>query len=49
VGGISPRSMFVAPDLETKNGLIPLRLLEVKNIEGDFVALRYAVVKEKAV
>jgi 2,5-diamino-6-(ribosylamino)-4(3H)-pyrimidinone 5'-phosphate reductase len=47
-GGVSPRSMFVAPDLETKSGLIPLHLLEVKNIKGDFVALRYAVVKEEA-
>ncbi|MFN2285443.1 MAG: RibD family protein [Anaerolineae bacterium] len=46
-GGVSPRSLFVAPDLEAKSGLIPLRLLEVKNIEGDFVALRYAVVKEE--
>jgi 2,5-diamino-6-(ribosylamino)-4(3H)-pyrimidinone 5'-phosphate reductase len=46
VGGVSPRSMFVAPDLEAKSGLIPLRLLEVKNIEGDFVVLRYAIVKE---
>jgi 2,5-diamino-6-(ribosylamino)-4(3H)-pyrimidinone 5'-phosphate reductase len=48
VGGVSPRSMFVAPDLEAKSGLIPLRLLEVKNIEGDFVVLRYAVIKEAA-
>lgn len=46
VGGVSPRSLFVAPDLEAKSGLIPLRLLEVKNIEGDFVVLRYAVIKE---
>ena len=46
VGGTSPRSMFVAPDLETKDGIIPLRLLEAKNIEGNFVALRYAVVKK---
>ena len=49
VGGMSPRSMFVAPDLETKEGIIPLRLLEVKNIEGDFVWLKYAVVEEAAV
>jgi len=49
VGGVSPRSLFVAPDLEAKSGLIPLRLLEVKNIEGDFVALRYAVGKEETV
>ena len=48
VGGVSPRSLFVAPDLEAKDGIIPLRLLEMKNIEGDFVALRYAVVKETA-
>ncbi|MBN2393709.1 MAG: RibD family protein [Anaerolineae bacterium] len=47
VGGVSPRSMFVAPDLEAKSGLIPLRLLEVKNIGDDFVTLRYAVIKEE--
>ncbi|MFN2109942.1 MAG: RibD family protein [Anaerolineae bacterium] len=47
VGGVSPRSLFVAPDLKAKSGLIPLRLLKVKNIEGDFVALRYAIVKEE--
>ena len=45
-GGRSPRSIFVAPDLDEKSGLIPLRLLEVKNVEGDFVWLRYAVIKE---
>ncbi|OQA13894.1 MAG: 5-amino-6-(5-phosphoribosylamino)uracil reductase [Chloroflexi bacterium ADurb.Bin360] len=45
VGGISPRSTFVAPDLSSQEGAIPLRLLEVSNIEGDIIWLRYAVSK----
>ncbi len=45
-GGTSPRSTFVAPDLDSRDGVIPLRLLEVKNVEGDVVWLRYAVRKE---
>ena len=45
VGGASPRSTFVAPDLSSQEGVIPLRLLEVSNIEGDVIWLRYAVRK----
>ena len=43
IGGTSPRSFFVAPDLESDDGVIGLRLLDVENVEGDFVWLRYAV------
>ncbi|MBN1921099.1 MAG: dihydrofolate reductase family protein, partial [Anaerolineae bacterium] len=43
VGGASPRSTFFAPDLQSRDGVIPLQLLEVRTIEGDFIWLRYAV------
>ncbi len=43
VGGRSPRSLYVAPDLTSENGLIPLSLLHVENVEGEVVWLRYAV------
>ena len=45
IGGISPASFFVAPDLESDAGVISLKLQHVENIEGDFVWLRYAVCK----
>jgi len=44
VGGTSPRSMFVAPDLASPDGVIPLRLIAVEQMRGDIVWLRYEVV-----
>jgi 2,5-diamino-6-(ribosylamino)-4(3H)-pyrimidinone 5'-phosphate reductase len=41
VGGRSPRSLFVAPDLEDEQSVIPLRLLRVEKLEGDVVWLHY--------
>lgn len=43
VGGTSPRSFYVAPDLESKEGTIPLRLLHVEVLEENFVWLKYAI------
>lgn len=43
VGGRSPRSFFVAPDLTSDAGLIPLRLRNVEVVEKDFVWLTYDV------
>jgi 2,5-diamino-6-(ribosylamino)-4(3H)-pyrimidinone 5'-phosphate reductase len=45
VGGTSPRSCFVAPDLPSADGILPLRLTKVDNVEGDFVWLNYDVVR----
>lgn len=45
VGGTSPRSFYVAPDLTSEEKIIPLRLTHVENVEGDFVWLRYEVVQ----
>jgi 2,5-diamino-6-(ribosylamino)-4(3H)-pyrimidinone 5'-phosphate reductase len=41
VGGTTPRSMFSAPDLDTLEGVIPLRLTHVEQMRGDVVWLRY--------
>jgi 2,5-diamino-6-(ribosylamino)-4(3H)-pyrimidinone 5'-phosphate reductase len=45
VGGTTPRSIFVASDLTSAAGVIPLRLIHVENVKGDTVWLRYEVLK----
>ena len=45
IGGMSPRSFYVAPDLASVETVIPLRLTHVEKVEGDFVWLRYTVEK----
>ena len=44
-GGTTPRSMFVAPDLTSPEGVIPLKLTHVETVKNDAVWLRYEVVK----
>ena len=43
VGGISPGSVFRAPDLEGPAGVIPLRLAHLERLRGDTIWLRYEV------
>ncbi|MBN2503126.1 MAG: RibD family protein [Anaerolineales bacterium] len=45
VGGSSPRSLFVAPDLTSAEGVIPLQLTHVEEFKGGFVWLRYTIDK----
>lgn len=45
VGGTTPRSLFVAPDLTTPDGAIPLRLVDVQRLRGDTVWLRYEIAR----
>ena len=45
VGGTSPKSMFRAPDLQSPDGVIPLRLSHLERLENDSVWLVYEVVK----
>ncbi len=45
VGGMSPKTMFVAPDLETEEGVIPLVLIAIEKIRDRYVWLRYKVQK----
>jgi 2,5-diamino-6-(ribosylamino)-4(3H)-pyrimidinone 5'-phosphate reductase len=43
IGGRSPRSFYVAPDLTSLVGTSSLRLTHMENVEGDYVWLRYTV------
>lgn len=43
VGGVSPSSIFRAPDLPSAAEVIPLRLAHMERLEGDVVWLRYEV------
>ena len=45
VGGTSPRSIFVAPDLTAPDGVIPLRLTQVEEVRDGVVWLRYEVAR----
>jgi 2,5-diamino-6-(ribosylamino)-4(3H)-pyrimidinone 5'-phosphate reductase len=45
VGGETPKTMYVAPDLETEEGVIGLRLSHVETIRDRYVWLRYKVQK----
>ncbi len=44
IGGMSPRSMFVAPDLAAPDGVIHARLSHVEQIGNGSVWLRYEIV-----
>ena len=43
VGGLTPRSMFRAEDLDSAEGVVQLELMEVERVGTDSVWLRYAV------
>jgi 2,5-diamino-6-(ribosylamino)-4(3H)-pyrimidinone 5'-phosphate reductase len=45
VGGTTPRSIFVAPDLTSAEGVIPLKLIHMEAVRGDIIWLRYEVVR----
>ncbi len=46
VGGTSPKTMFVAPDLESEAGVIPMTLTHMEKIQDCYVWLRYRVQKK---
>lgn len=43
VGGLSPRSLFRAPDLQSAEGVLSLRLQSVERVGADILWLRYHV------
>ncbi len=43
VGGVTPKTMYVAPDLETEEGVVGLNLAYVETIRDCYVWLRYKV------
>jgi 2,5-diamino-6-(ribosylamino)-4(3H)-pyrimidinone 5'-phosphate reductase len=46
VGGTSPRSVFIAPDLDSAEGVLDLHLVHVEALRGDSVWLRYEILRE---
>ncbi|MGD8815424.1 MAG: RibD family protein [Anaerolineales bacterium] len=47
VGGSSPRSMFVAPDLQSNEGVIPLRLKDFQRLSEDVIWLNFDVINDE--
>ena len=45
VGGTSPKSMFRGADLESVDGVIPLRLTHLERLDNDCIWVVYEVVK----
>jgi 2,5-diamino-6-(ribosylamino)-4(3H)-pyrimidinone 5'-phosphate reductase len=45
VGGTTPRSLFRAPDLTSKEGVIDLKLSHVEKLKNDIIWLRYEVIR----
>ena len=45
IGGQSPRSIFVAPDLSLEDGTIPLKLLHVEEFPDGYIWRRYELDK----
>jgi 2,5-diamino-6-(ribosylamino)-4(3H)-pyrimidinone 5'-phosphate reductase len=46
VGGVSPKSFFRAPDLESADGVVNLRLAKVNVVEKELVWMHYEVTRE---
>ncbi|MEW5719093.1 MAG: RibD family protein [Chloroflexota bacterium] len=45
VGGMTPRSIFTAPDLASADGVVPLKLTHVEKLNDDVVWIRYQIAK----
>ncbi len=43
VGGTSPMTMFVAPDLTSEEGVIPLTLMQIEKVKDRYLWVRYRV------
>jgi 2,5-diamino-6-(ribosylamino)-4(3H)-pyrimidinone 5'-phosphate reductase len=44
-GGITPNSFYLAEDMDSPQGIVPLKLVQLERLEGDVIWLRYEVVK----
>ena len=45
VGGISPDSIYSAPDLISKEGVIDLKLLKMEKLKSETILLHYRIMK----
>lgn len=48
MGGTSPRSFFRAPDLDSSEDVISLKLTHIERLKGGYVWLRYDVIRSKS-
>ena len=48
-GGVSPRSLFVADDLASRDGVIPLSLKGIEELRDGYLWLQYEVIKSMEV
>jgi 2,5-diamino-6-(ribosylamino)-4(3H)-pyrimidinone 5'-phosphate reductase len=46
-GGTSPQTLFVAPDLPSRDGVIPLQLITVEPLRDGYLLLEYTVRSSK--
>ncbi|UCG67987.1 MAG: RibD family protein [Thermoplasmata archaeon] len=44
VGGTTPTSIFIGPDLTSEKGVLKLKLIHFEKLEDDYIWLRYEVV-----
>jgi 2,5-diamino-6-(ribosylamino)-4(3H)-pyrimidinone 5'-phosphate reductase len=45
IGGISPDSLYSAPDLASKEGVLDLKLLKVEKLKNEIIMLHYRIMK----
>jgi 2,5-diamino-6-(ribosylamino)-4(3H)-pyrimidinone 5'-phosphate reductase len=45
VGGITPNSIYTAPDLISKEGVLDLKLLKIKKLKNEIILLHYRIMK----
>ena len=45
IGGISPDSLYTAPDLSSKEGVLDLKLLKVEKLKNEIIMLHYRIMK----
>ena len=48
-GGTSPQTLFVAPDLLSRDGVIPLELINIERLRGGYLLLEYLVVTPREI
>jgi 2,5-diamino-6-(ribosylamino)-4(3H)-pyrimidinone 5'-phosphate reductase len=48
-GGTSPQTLFVAPDLPSREDVIPLKLLSVEPLRDGYLLLEYEVISSKEI
>ena len=45
VGGTSPNSMYIAPDLTSTEGVLDLKLLKMEKLKNEIILLQYRIMK----